>query len=75
MKLPVEVAFRLIEYAVKAPEAVALLEEKIRPIKDMRKPENLGNQKVESPQFLSMLESELTIIEAKIKETKKRVEQ
>ena len=75
LKLPVEVAFRLIEYAVKAPEAVALLEEKIRPIKDMRKPENRGNQKGESPQFLSMLESELTIIEAKIKETKKRVEQ
>ena len=66
---------RLIEYAVKAPEAVALLEEKIRPIKDRRKPENQGKQKVESSEFLSMLESELTIIEAKIKETEKRAKE
>jgi hypothetical protein len=75
LKLPLEVAFRLIEYAVKAPEEVALLEEKIRPIKDIRKPENRGKQKVESPEFLSMLESELTKIEAKITEKEKRTEQ
>ena len=75
LKLPVKVAFRLIENAVKAPEEVALLEEKIRPIKDIRKPENRGNQKVESPDFLSMLESELTKIETKIKEKEKRTEQ
>ena len=70
LKLPVKVAFRLIEYAVKAPEEIALLEEKIRPIKDIRKPENQGKQKVESSEFLSMLESELTKIEGKIKEKK-----
>ena len=75
LKLPVEVAFRLIEYAVKAPEEVALLEEKIRPIKDIQKPENRGKQQVESPEFLSMLESELAKIEAKIKEKEERVEQ
>ena len=75
LKLPLEVAFRLIEYAVKAPEEVALLEEKIQPIKDIRKPENRGKQKVESPEFLSMLESELTKIEAKITEKEKRTEQ
>ena len=75
LKLPLEVAFRLIEYAVKAPEEVALLEEKIRPIKDIRKPENRGRQKVESPEFLSILESELTKIEVKIEEKEKRAEQ
>lgn len=73
LNLPVEMAFRLIKNAVKAPEEVALLEEKIRPIKDIRKPENRGKQKMESPEFLAMLESELTKIEAKIK--KKRAEQ
>jgi hypothetical protein len=75
LKLPLEVAFRLIEYAVKAPEEVALLEEKIRPIKDIQKPENRGKQQVESPEFLSMLELELTKIEAKIKEKESRTEQ
>ncbi|MCZ6678037.1 MAG: hypothetical protein O7E52_12380, partial [Candidatus Poribacteria bacterium] len=68
LKLPLDVGFRLIENALKAPEEVALLEKKLRPIKDIRKPENQGKQKVESPEFLSMLESELTKIEAKIKE-------
>lgn len=74
LKLPLEVAFRLIENAVKAPEEVSLLEKEIRPIKDIRKPENRGKQKVESPEFLSMLESELTKIEAKIKEKEKKDE-
>jgi hypothetical protein len=68
LKLPLDVAFRLIENAVKAPEEVALLEEKIRPIKDIWKPENRRKQQVESPEFLLMLESELTKIETKIKE-------
>ena len=40
MKLPVELAFRLIENAIEAPEAVALLEEKIRAIEDIQ------NQKI-----------------------------
>ena len=75
LKLPLDVAFRLIENAVKAPEEVTLLEEKIRPIKDIQKPENRGKQKVESPEFLSMLKSELTKIETKIKEKAKKVEQ
>ena len=75
LKLPVEVAFRLIENAVKAPEEVALLEEKIRPIKDIQKPENRGKQKVESPEFLSMLESELIKIETKIQEKEKKTDQ
>ena len=68
LKLPVEVAFRLIENAVKAPEDVALLEAEIRPTKDIQRSENQGEQQVESPEFLSMLESKLTEIEAKIRE-------
>jgi hypothetical protein len=75
LKLPLDVAFRLIENAVKAPEEVALLEEKIRPIKDIWKPENRRKQQVESPEFLLMLESELTKIETKIKEKESRIEQ
>jgi hypothetical protein len=75
LKLPVAISFQFTENAVKAPEEVALLEEKIRPIKDIRKPENRGKQQVESPGFLSMLESELTKIETKIKEKEKRAEQ
>ena len=75
LKLPLDVAFRLIENAVKAPEEVALLEEKIRPIKDIWKPENRRKQQVESPEFLLMLESELTKIETKIKEKESRTEQ
>ena len=75
LKLPLDVAFRLIENAVKAPEEVTRLEKKIRPIKDIQKPENRGKQQVESPEFLSMLELELTKIEAKIKEKESRAEQ
>ena len=75
LKLPLDVAFRLIENAVKAPEEATRLEEKIRPIKDIQKPENRGKQQVESPEFLSMLELELTKIEAKIKEKESRAEQ
>ena len=75
LKLPLDVAFRLIENAVKAPEEATRLEEKIRPIKDIQKPENRGKQQVESPEFLSMLELELTKIEAKIKEKESRTEQ
>ncbi len=74
LELPVEVAFRLIENAVKAPEDVALLEEEIRPIKDIQRPENQGEQQVESPEFLSMLKSKLTTIETKIQERENRNE-
>jgi hypothetical protein len=67
LNVPIDVAFRLIELAIKAPEDVAILEERIRPIKDIMKPENRVIQ-VESSDFLSMLDSELTKIEDKIKE-------
>ena len=68
MNLPVETAFRFIEAAVKAPDEVSLLEEKIRPIQAINM-ERLRNPKpIESPKFLAMLEEELTKIEALIKE-------
>ena len=71
MYLPVELAYRFIETAVKAPEEVSLLEEKIRPIQ-ARPIQDLvklrRKRKVESPNFLSMLDSELTIIEKIIKQ-------
>lgn len=60
--------------AIKAPEDVAILEEKIRPIKDIMRPENQG-QEVEPEEFLLMLESELIKIETKIKEKEKKAEQ
>jgi hypothetical protein len=75
LNLPLDLAFRLVQDAVKAPEEVTFLEKKIREIKDIRKPENRRKQKVESPAFLSMLQSELTSIEAKIKEKEKNNEQ
>ena len=68
MKLPVELAFRFIESAEKTPEAVALLEEKIRAIKDIQAKEH----EVSSAMFLSMLEWELTKIEARIKAKESR---
>ena len=66
LHLPLELAFRFIENAVKAPEKVALLEEKIRPIQDDKK--HRHNRQIESPEFLSMLDSELTTIEKIIKQ-------
>lgn len=75
LKLPLDVAFRLVQDAVKAPEEVTLLEKKIREIKDIRKPENRGKEKVESLEFLSMLQSELTRIEEMMKEKEKNDEQ
>jgi hypothetical protein len=74
LKLPLNVAVRLIQDAIKAPEEVALLEKKIREIKDIRKPENRVKQKVESSDFLLMLESELTQIEQIIKERERNNE-
>ncbi|MBI1930124.1 hypothetical protein HYR99_38475 [Candidatus Poribacteria bacterium] len=74
LKLPLDVAFRLVQDVVKAPEEVTLLEKKIREIKDIRKPENRGKEKVESPEFLSMLQAELTRIEEIIKEKEKNDE-
>jgi hypothetical protein len=65
LNVPMEVAFRLLDTAIKAPDDVASLEERIRPIKDIQRPENQTTQ-IESENFLSMLESELTKIEAKI---------
>jgi hypothetical protein len=75
LRLPLDVASRLIQNAVKAPEAVDLLEKRIREIKDIRKPENQKKQKVESPEFLLMLQSELTQIDAKIKEKEKKIKE
>ena len=66
LHLPLELAFRFIEVAVKAPEEVALLEEKIRPIQDNKK--HRYDRRIESTHFLSMLESELTTIEIIIKQ-------
>ena len=75
IKLPVELAFRLIENAIEAPEAVALLEEKIRAIKDIQKEkiravkdtQRKEHEVESSTMFLSMMEWELTQIEARIK--------
>ena len=74
LKLPLDVAFRFIQNTIKAPGEVALLEEEIREIKDIRKKENREKQKVESPEFLSMLQSELTKIEKIIKEKERNNE-
>lgn len=74
LNVPLDVAFRFIDMAIKAPEDVAILEEKIRPIKDIMRPENQG-QEVEPEEFLLMLESELIKIETKIKEKEKKAEQ
>ena len=68
MNLPVELAFRFIENAEKAPEEVALLEEKIRAIKDIQAKEH----EVSSAMFLLMLKWELTKIEARIKAKENR---
>ena len=75
INLPVELAFRLIENAIEAPEAVALLEEKIRAIKDIQKEkiraikdtQRKEHEVESSTMFLSILEWELTQIEARIK--------
>ncbi len=74
LNIPVDLAFRLINMAIKAPEDVAVLEEMIRPIKDIYKPENRSLQ-IESPNFISMLKSELTKIEEKVKEQEAQDEQ
>ena len=68
LNVPVDLAFRLIENAIKAPEDVTALEEKIRPLKDIEKPENQGTE-VEPQPFLLMLKSELVKIEAKIEQS------
>ena len=68
LHLPLELAFRFIENSVKAPEEATLLEEKIRPIQDDKK--HRHNRRIESPEFLSMLDSELTNIEKIIKQRK-----
>ena len=78
MKLPVELAFRLIENAIEAPEEVALLEKKIRAIKNnqwekIRAIKDMPRRKYEvksTTMFLSMLEWELTQIEVRIKAKK-----
>ena len=75
INLPVELAFRLIENAIEAPEAVALLEGKIRAIKDIQKEkiraikdtQRKEHEVESSTMFLSILEWELTQIEARIK--------
>lgn len=74
LNLPLDLAFRFIQNAVKAPEEVTILEKEIREIKDLRKKENQKKQKVESTEFLSMLQSELTKIEEIIKEKERNNE-
>ena len=74
LHLPLKLAFRLIQNAIKAPKEVSLLEKEIREIKDIRKPENRVKRKVEDAEFLSMLQSELTQIEEIIKEREKDAE-
>ena len=74
LHLPLKLAFRLIQNAIKAPKEVSVLEKEIREIKDIRKPENRVKRKVEDAEFLSMLQSELTWIEEIIKEREKDAE-
>ena len=69
LNVPVEVAFRLIKNAIDAPEDFAVLEQKIRPLKDVQRLENRDDD-VEAADFLLMLNTELTKIEAKIAERK-----
>lgn len=71
LDIPVDIAYRLLDNAIKAPEDVTLLENTVRPIKDIRKP-GYRIVQVESQDFLSMLKSELTKIETKIKEREAR---
>ena len=68
MNLPVETAFRFIEAAVKAPDEISLLEEKIRPIQASTMERLQNPPAIESPNFLGMLNEELATIEALIKE-------
>ena len=68
MNIPVETAFRFIKAAVKAPDEVSLLEEKIRPIQAINMERLRAPNPIESPKFLAMLREELTKIESLIKE-------
>lgn len=74
LNIPVDIAFRLIDNAIKAPEDLSLLEEKIRPLKDTTFAKNQG-QEVEPEKFLSMLRTELAKIETKIAEREAADEQ
>ena len=67
LNIPLDMTYRLIDAAIKAPDDVDSLEEQIRAIKAVETPENRGEW-VEPKAFLLMLESELTKIEKKIKE-------
>ena len=68
MNLPVEIAFRFIEAAVKAPDETSHLEEKVRPIQAITMARLQDPPAIESQKFLDMLDEELTKIEALIKE-------
>lgn len=67
LNVPLDVATRLLENAIKAPEEFTILEEKIRPLKNLDREENQGKE-VEPEDFLLMLGMELVKIEDVIKE-------
>lgn len=67
LNVPLDVATQLLENTIKAPEEFAILEEKIRPLKNLEREENQGKE-VEPEDFLLMLGSELAKIEDAIQE-------